>query len=63
MPVLGSYLSPGCILLLDDTQRPEERAIVRRWCIELDASVIDEADTFAVLLVGSRSTRPAAALT
>lgn len=61
-PVLGPYLASGCILLLDDTQRAEERAIVQRWCIELGASVIDEAATFTVLLVGGHSTGSAAAL-
>ena len=54
-PVLGRRLAPGCVLLLDDTQRPEEHAIVQRWCTELGASVIEEADTFTVLRVGGVS--------
>jgi hypothetical protein len=51
-PVLGRHLAPGCIVLLDDTQRAEERSIVQRWCAELGASVIYEASTFSVLRVG-----------
>jgi hypothetical protein len=51
-PVLRSHLAPGCIVLLDDTQRPEEHEIVRRWCAELDASIVHEDDTFSVLSVG-----------
>jgi hypothetical protein len=31
LPVLGNQLSPGSIVLLDDTYREEERLIVARW--------------------------------
>jgi glycosyltransferase involved in cell wall biosynthesis/predicted O-methyltransferase YrrM len=51
-PVLARRLAPGCIVLLDDTQRSEEHSIVQRWCSELDARVIDEASTFTVLRIG-----------
>ncbi len=51
-PVLGSRLARGSIILLDDTHRPEERAIVGRWCSELGASVVQEGATFTAIRVG-----------
>jgi hypothetical protein len=51
-PLLRPFLAPGCIILLDDTQRPHEHEIVRRWCTEMDASVAHEGGTFSVLSVG-----------
>ncbi|MGH8218538.1 MAG: hypothetical protein ACREUT_08235 [Steroidobacteraceae bacterium] len=50
-PVLGSDLAPGCIILLDDTQRVGEREIVNRWCNELGAVVVREGGTYTVLRV------------
>jgi Methyltransferase domain len=50
--VLGSRLAPGCLVLVDDTQRPAEDEIVRRWCSELDGSVVHRASTYTVLSVG-----------
>jgi hypothetical protein len=51
-PVLRSHLAPGCIVLLDDTQRPSEREILGRWCAELGGSIVQEAGTYSVLAVG-----------
>lgn len=51
-PLLRDRLSPGCIVLLDDTQRPEERAIMNRWCEELPATIVHEGPTYSVLKVG-----------
>lgn len=31
IPVLGKYLRPGCVILLDDATRPGERAALARW--------------------------------
>jgi predicted O-methyltransferase YrrM len=31
VPVLGERLAPGCLILLDDAARPEEREVLRRW--------------------------------
>jgi len=56
-PILGNRFEPGCIIMLDDTQRREERAIVNRWCRELGAAVVQEGGTFTVLRVGT-SRRP-----
>ncbi len=50
-PVLRSFLKPGCIILLDDTQRPAEGEIVRRWCAELPATVVQSGGTYTVLSV------------
>jgi hypothetical protein len=52
-PVLKERLAPGCILLLDDTHRAEERAIVDRWIVELRATVVEAAPTYSVLRVGN----------
>jgi hypothetical protein len=51
-PVLKDRLAPGCIVLLDDTHRSDERAILHRWRAELNGEVIDEAPTYSVLRVG-----------
>jgi len=53
-PVLGSRLAAGSIILLDDTQRLEERAIVARWCSELGASVVQEGGTFSAIRIGRK---------
>jgi hypothetical protein len=52
-PMLGPFLKRGCVVLLDDTQRPQEGEIVGRWCSELSASVMRSGDTFSVLSVGA----------
>lgn len=36
LPLLRARLAPGALVLLDDSDRPEERAIVRRWLDEVD---------------------------
>jgi predicted O-methyltransferase YrrM len=36
-PLLAQRLTPGALVVLDDTNRPEERAIVRRWLAESHA--------------------------
>jgi len=53
-PVLCDRMAPGCTILLDDSHRPDERAIVARWCSELPATVIEEGPTHSVLKVGDR---------
>jgi hypothetical protein len=39
VPVLRERLKPGCVILLDDAGREQERAIARRWEAELGASL------------------------
>jgi Methyltransferase domain len=34
VPVLGERLAPGCLILLDDAARAEEREVLRRWALE-----------------------------
>jgi predicted O-methyltransferase YrrM len=34
-PVLRERMKPGCVILLDDAERPEEQAAARRWEAEL----------------------------
>lgn len=40
VPVMKARLKPGCILLLDDAAREEERNVARRWQAELSASFV-----------------------
>jgi hypothetical protein len=35
LPVMRSHLRPGCVILLDDAERPDERRILERWAGEL----------------------------
>jgi hypothetical protein len=39
VPVMRERLGPGCVVLVDDASRKEERAITRRWEAELGASL------------------------
>lgn len=39
VPLLQPFLSPRCVILLDDGDRPDERATVRAWGEELRARV------------------------
>jgi hypothetical protein len=39
VPILREQLQPGCVILLDDAEREEERTIARRWARELGASL------------------------
>jgi predicted O-methyltransferase YrrM len=35
VPVLGERLNPGCVILLDDASRAEEREVLARWAADL----------------------------
>ncbi len=62
--VMRSYFAPHCVVLLDDTQRDSERAILNRWCSELHGGVVDGTDSYSILRVGDLSSAgpaPAAA--
>jgi predicted O-methyltransferase YrrM len=39
VPILRERLRPGCVILLDDAEREEERIIATRWAQELGASL------------------------
>jgi hypothetical protein len=39
VPVLEPYLSESCVILMDDGNRSDERAIARHWAETLDASI------------------------
>lgn len=39
IPLLKPHLAPNCSILLDDGDRPDERAIARDWANELDATL------------------------
>jgi hypothetical protein len=53
-PVLGSLMAPGCVIILDDTQRAGEHQVVRRWCSEFGASLVREGATYSVLTLGKK---------
>jgi hypothetical protein len=53
MSLMKEWIAPGCIILLDDAHRPEERAIIDRWCALGPAIVVEEGATFAVLRVAN----------
>lgn len=38
LPIMRAHLKPGCVILLDDAIRAEERAIAARWAAETGAS-------------------------
>jgi hypothetical protein len=61
VPVMGDRMPPGCVVLLDDAQRDQERAIARRWQVELGAThdLIAGSKPFVRMVVTGR---PAAAL-
>jgi hypothetical protein len=35
VPIAGARLRPGCVILLDDAQRPAEQEAIARWASEL----------------------------
>ena len=39
VPIMKDRFNPGCVILLDDASREQERAIADRWKTELGASV------------------------
>ncbi len=53
LPVMGSHCRSGCEILLDDADRPSERAILERWAHELDVdcSVSGNGKQFGRLLM------------
>jgi hypothetical protein len=38
VPVMRNRMARGCVILLDDADRPAERSIVKRWIRELEAT-------------------------
>lgn len=49
LPVLHERLAPGGIVLLDDTQRTEEAAIVERWGAEFGLRVLHRGASYTVM--------------
>ncbi|HEU5296533.1 MAG TPA: class I SAM-dependent methyltransferase [Burkholderiaceae bacterium] len=64
VPILRDRLAPGCVILLDDAQRDDERTIARRWTLELGATVqiIDDYKPFIRLVVPKHEMAEAVAL-
>lgn len=50
-PVLGKRLSHGCVVLLDDAERKQERDIADRWSMELNAQyqTVNAAKPYIIL--------------
>jgi hypothetical protein len=61
VPIMKARLRPGCIVLLDDAGRIEERAIAKRWEVELPASceTLGTAKPFARMIVGTHAAHAA----
>jgi predicted O-methyltransferase YrrM len=55
LPVMKPYLQPGCVVLLDDAGRVEERNIVARWAEELgvDYRISGSEKPFALISMPS----------
>jgi hypothetical protein len=51
-PVMKDRLAPGCVVLLDDSSREAERAIIERWCAELPARVVEVSERYSAIEVG-----------
>ena len=45
LPLLGSRLAPGAVLVLDDADRPDEQEIVKRWQSEHPDLVVRHLDS------------------
>jgi predicted O-methyltransferase YrrM len=41
LPILGARLSPGAVIVMDDTTRPEEVAAVSRWHADVPGSTLE----------------------
>jgi hypothetical protein len=56
VPIMRERLVPGCVILLDDAERPAEREIARRWADELGADHrhCGREKPFIVLTLGDR---------
>lgn len=52
--VMKQHLAQDCIVMLDDSSRAEERAIIERWVAELPAVVVEETPRYCVMRVGAR---------
>jgi hypothetical protein len=50
-PELRLRLPAGAIVLVDDTQRPSERAMVHEWLADDELALLHDGDTFMVLEV------------
>jgi predicted O-methyltransferase YrrM len=62
IPVLGKYLRPGCVVLLDDATRAGERAVLARWKDEAQVThvVRGSEKPFAEILVPGTPQAPRA---
>lgn len=60
VPIMRDHLAPGCVILLDDAERQYERAIARRWQLELGATqqIVDDAKPFIRLVMPDNAAPP-----
>jgi hypothetical protein len=58
VPRMRERLQPGCVILLDDAERAEERAIARRWAAELGAPFTIRGATKPYIEMVVRSSPP-----
>lgn len=60
-PVLARSLAAGCIVILDDAQRPGEREVMQRWQSDFRATVVQEQSTYVAIRVGGQQPAPGCA--
>ncbi len=54
-PVLADRLAAKCVILLDDTQRAGEHAVLERWRSEFRASLVQEGGTYSVIEISPQA--------
>jgi hypothetical protein len=55
VPILKSYLSQECLIVMDDTNRPGERSIAREWAEILNAEIEDVGGPKGTCILRRRS--------
>jgi hypothetical protein len=60
VPVMREHLRPGCVILLDDAWREDERAVARRWDAELGATheLVSCSKPFIRMVVNGKLAQP-----
>jgi len=55
IPIMKEWIAPGCVILLDDAYRREEREIAERWASELNATYTIECKDKPYILMSVTS--------
>ncbi len=49
LPLMIGRMKPGCLILVDDTSRPQEAEMVKRWGLEFGVVVSSKSARFSLL--------------